>query len=86
MKRFIAIFMAIVFCVSMLSMTAFAEPAPEGGSPEGEAVAEQPAGESEGESAEGESAEGESAGESASSGGSASPMQDIILTDGAEEL
>ncbi|MBQ6368994.1 MAG: hypothetical protein IJJ17_02845 [Parasporobacterium sp.] len=57
--------------------------APEGGSPEGQdpAEGEQPAGES-----EGESGEGESAGESASSGGSASPMQDIILTDGAEEV
>ena len=59
---------------------------PDGESPEGESpeeeLTEAPA---EGESAEGESEDGESAGESASSGGSESPMQEIVLTDGADE-
>ena len=67
---------------------------PEGESPEGESPAEaapaegespEDAAPAEGESAEGES-EGESAGSSGSSGGSESPMQETILTDGAEEV
>ena len=59
------------FCFSTFSLTAFAEEAV----PEGEVIAE------------GESEEGESEGESAatgSSGGSESPMQENILTEGEE--
>ena len=83
MRKFIAILMAAVFCMTTFSMAAFAAaPAP---APEGEQIAE-------GESPEGE-AEGESAGEEGesegmafgASGGSAAPMEDIILEAGEEE-
>ena len=74
MKRFLALFMALVFCLSMFSMTALA------GESEGDSAAQevQAEGESAGEEAQ---AEGESAGDSAAA---ADPTQEIVLEEGEE--
>ena len=72
MKKFLAILMAAIFCMTTFSMAAFAaEPAVEG-----EQIAE---GESAGDEGESESAA------MGGSGGSSAPMEDIILEDGAQE-